>query len=869
MGRTASRPAWLLEKAAEKLLDHLDVDPQWLDAARSCCTRGPLIYVLRNTSTLDFIALCHLTRRHALPAIGFVNELPSAFRPKQGGRPKSAAEALRAALTAGESAVLFLKRRPAPLTVPQRGRSEGAGLLEALLSEQIDAPSLDIMMLPQTFVWSQRPEKRGLSIADSLFGPADFPGDLRQSAQFLVNHRNAMLRSGEPLSLRDFLTDHEGPPSRAKARQLTYALLRKVERQRRSIIGPAHKAPDRIREEVVRSPKLQAVIADLAGPNIAQRAFITHKAREILSQMQTIQDPATLRGLEVLTSGVLDRLYAGIDVDQKGLERLRQASQDGSVVLLPSHKSHVDYVVLAMVLRRHAIQLPAIAAGDNLAFFPAGPVLRRAGAFFIRRSFRRDRLYVAVIDAYLRRLLRDGWIIEFFLEGGRSRTGKLLPPMLGLLNLIVAAGLQLERRQVTFMPVSIGYERLMEESAYARELSGEDKPPESVGQLLKLPGVLRDRWGRINIQFGEGLPLSRFREEAGVRAGQNASPAKRRAIVKRLAHRVMAEINRVTALTPGALVALVLLGFGKRGLAYRDLLATCHCVGSLALRRGARATPTLLESPESNKVNERGIQDALKLYLKSGLIEQHLPGDKLTTENKKRLRLSTGSDVIFTVPDNKRLRLDLPKNTIIHWFVDRALLAAAIDSLAATEEERAAGVSIPDLRRHVLSLSRLFKYEFMFRADADFDVIFDELISTLTKEGLVVPDGNTLMVSTGAIEHSGVQSLPSYAGIVQNFLEAYRIAARSLHVLKKGPMTRKDLLSKMLRVGERMFLEGAVERRESVSRHLFDNAISAFKDQGYLSLQKDAFSLTETFRGEEARNGVETRIAAYLPASER
>lgn len=441
--------------------------------------------------------------------------------------------------------------------------------------------------------------------------------------------------------------------------------------------------------------------------------------------------------------------------------------------------------------------------------------------------------------------------------------------MLGLLNLIVAAGLQLERRQVTFMPVSIGYERLMEESAYARESSGEDKAPESVGQLLKLPAVLRDRWGRINIQFGEGLQLSHLREEAGVDAGQNANPAKRRTIVKRLAHRVMAEINRVTALTPGALVALVLLGFGKRGLAYRDLLATCHRVGTNALRRGARATPTLLDSAESDKVNEDGIRDALKLYIKSGLIEQHVPGDTLTTENKHRRRLSIGSDVIFTIPDNKRLRLDLPKNTIIHWFVDRALLAVALDALATTEEEPAASVPIADLRRHVLSLSRLFKYEFMFRADADFDVIFDELISTLTEEGLVAPEGSTLIVSTGDAEPSGGQWLPFYAGIVQNFLEAYRIAARSLHVLQKGPMARKELVNKMLRIGERMFLEGVVERSEAVSRHLFDNAISAFKDQGYLSLQKDAFSLTETFRSEAARKGIETRIAAYLPASAR
>ncbi len=162
-------------------------------------------------------------------------------------------------------------------------------------------------------------------------------------------------------------------------------------------------------------------------------------------------------------------MFSAVEVDEPGLERLREHAKEGTLVLLPSHKSHMDYLVLAWVLYRHKLPLPLVAAGDNLNFFPVGPIFRRAGAFFIRRSFSGDRLYAAVVDAYVRRLIKDGSPLEFFLEGGRSRTGKLLSPKLGLLSIVVDAALGVPTRTTWFCPVSIGYERFVEEKAFVRE----------------------------------------------------------------------------------------------------------------------------------------------------------------------------------------------------------------------------------------------------------------------------------------------------------------------------------------------------------------------------------------------------------------
>ncbi len=181
--------------------------------------------------------------------------------------------------------------------------------------------------------------------------------------------------------------------------------------------------------------------------------------------------------------------------------------KDGSLILLPSHKSHLDYIFLIHVFLRNHLPLPVVAAGDNLAFFPVGQIFRRGGAFFIRRNFHGDRLYGAVVDAYMRRLIMDGWSLEFFLEGGRSRTGKLLAPKLGLLSLAVDAALGVTGRKIYFAPMSIGYERIVEEKAYVRELSGGEKQKEDVRGLLASTSLFRGKYGRLNLQIGELLTL--------------------------------------------------------------------------------------------------------------------------------------------------------------------------------------------------------------------------------------------------------------------------------------------------------------------------------------------------------------------------
>jgi len=262
------QPAWVVGRVYERILRAIPVDEIWVRAVRRAAERGVVVHLVRNVSLLDLLALDHLTARFDLPRLGFANELggwlgPAALR-------QDPPERLRATVLAGRSALLFMKRPPTVLSrvgAAHRGRSEGDDLLRVLIDLQ-RSMGVEIIMVPQTLVWTSRPERLGFSLVDTLFGSADFPGELRAAGQLLLNHKNTVIRAGEPVSLRDFLSQEgrEGLlDDAAAARRLTYALLRRVERERRAVTGPVQKPTDRVREEVLRSPKLQAILRDLAA----------------------------------------------------------------------------------------------------------------------------------------------------------------------------------------------------------------------------------------------------------------------------------------------------------------------------------------------------------------------------------------------------------------------------------------------------------------------------------------------------------------------------------------------------------------------------------------------------------------------------
>lgn len=868
-------PNPVLRALYERFFERIQIDEAWVEAVRELARRGTVVYVLRNLSFVDFLALDHLTKRYALPQVRFANDLGlwilnpmgkgwlNAILPRRGVTPS---DELRDALEQSGSAMLFLKRPPGVLDLAGgatggRGLREGDALLRTLIDLQRERRR-PILLVPQVFVWTKDPDTRGANRLDFLLGPREWPSATRTVGQFLANYKHVALRLGEPLDLEAFIANAEGATDPALVRRMTYTMLRRLERERRSVTGPAANPPDRVRAEILRTPKLRKVIEDVAGERPTDRYAMTGRALDMLRSLQATPDMTTVRGLGALFDRVFHRIYAGIEYDKADLARVRAAAKEGSLVLLPSHKSHIDYLLLSYVFNEENLQIPLIAAGDNLNFFPVGAIFRRGGAFFIRRSFKGDRLYAAVVDAYIRRLIRDGFPIELFLEGGRSRTGKLLEPKFGLLNMIVDAALGVPQRTTYFVPVSIGYERVVE--SYERELAGGEKTREDAAGLLKSTDVLRHRYGRINLQIGQILSLTELREELGVGADAALTPAARRALVTRLGNRVMDEINRVASVTPGALAALALLSHEKRGTPHEELVERSERFLVVLRAMSARVSPSLVD--EAGALRPDALTEAAQMFIEAELLDASAPGAEDAPRRRRRRRraMPAGPGAIYVVPDEHRLALDSSKNIIVHFFVERALVAIA--ALVPPGPPVAEAL----VRERVQNLSRLFKHEFRFRADAAFDAIFDQTVALLVDEGALARGANELLEpGPGSHGWSGREWLEAYAAILRSFLEGYRVAARSLGALVKGSLSEKELVRRTLAVGSRMFLAGELHRREAVSKPVFENAFRSFVDQGYLSQADGKLTLTESFSTARAVQAIEGRLTGYLEPTSR
>jgi len=331
------------------------------------------------------------------------------------------------------------------------------------------------------------------------------------------------------------------------------------------------------------------------------------------------------------------------------------------------------------------------------------------------------------------------------------------------------------------------------------------------------------------------------------------TPAKRRALVSRLGYRVMNEIDHATSITPGSLVSAALLQFGKRGVPHEDLVATCERLARTLHHFGARFSPSLAHPGEAGRIRLEAIREACDLFIKAGHVQARLPGD--TSRKSDRLDGAIPG-AIYLVPDEARLSLDLAKNLLIHFFVSRGLVAIA---LLAPSSDGAAKVPLDSLRDRVQRLSKLFKHEFSFRADASFDEIFDQTLREMETDGEIAKDGAFVVVAEG-----GRAQVVLYARMLKNFVEAYRVAARALVTLLRGPATPKDLAKRALAVGKRMVLAGEIERSEAVCRPVLENAFQSFVDHAYLNRADGKLSLPESYASADAVAVVEAKIGRFL-----
>lgn len=800
---TPYKPNWFVGWLSSRFFSHVRVDNTWSETVNEAARRGTVVYIMRAVSVLDFLCLDYLIRRFALPALRFANNLGlwvlepfgKGERSMRFSRRIPEAAALQQTILARHSALLFLLKRR-PLGEPTRPDKD-TDLFRALVEAQRQSER-PIILLPQIFVWTKRPPEARRRWYEVLFDPSEWPGRLRVLFRFLLNYSNAVLRAGEPFDLGAFMAEHPALTDTEIADKLRFALLRRIEREHSLVSGPRKKSPWRIMDELLRSPRVRKVMESVSRGEKKSMAAVERMARKELRALCAAPSPTVLGMFHAMLERLWTRIYDGLVVDKPGLERVRQAARHSTLVLLPTHKSHLDYLVLSDLFYANDLSTPLIAAGDNLNFFPVGPFLRRAGAFFIRRSFKGRKLYSVLVDAYMRRLLLEGYTTEFFIEGGRSRTGLLLTPKLGLLTMVVDAALLLSTRKVSFVPISISYERVVEQKSYAQELGGAEKQKESLGNLLESRKVLRSRYGRVYVQFGEILDfdelLTRARKDPSS-TSREITPPERRQLVQLIAREVSFEMQNATVVTPASILALALLSSSARGMRVRDVTERAGVFLERLRELGAVIAPTLLEE---GPVRQAALAEAIELLVSA-----------------KLLTLAGKTERIITVADGRRIALEYYKNSILHWFLPQALIGWARNDVP--------GADMTALLERAKELAKLFRHEFSLPTGAALETLLNNAIERLRMRG----------------ELDNRRVLEDYTALLRPHMESLRLVTRSARALGEKRVSRKDWLRETLAIGEEMFLTGEVLHRESLSKPKLENALNAVRELGMVEFFDD------------------------------
>ena len=688
--------------------------------------------------------------------------------------------ALPQSLVALERSRGMLRRRP------DRRLPPNLGLAVAAVAAN---PELDIEVVPVGVYWGRSPQRVD-SVWDAVLSENwALVGPFRRLLSVVFRGRATVIRFGEPRSLRQLGAEGQDP-ARA-ARRLLKELRLEFQHMRIETIGPELAARAAVVAQVLRTRAVRTAVRGLMREKSLARREAVRAARALVLEIAADYSPEYVRLANIVLRRVWNRLYDGVDV--RHAERLDDLPQGCELVYVPCHRSHMDYLLLSYTIYQRNYVVPHIAAGINLNLPVVGRILRKGGAFFLRRSFRGSGLYPVVFTKYVDVMMNRGHALEFFIEGGRSRTGRLLAPKTGMLAMTMRSFLRDPRRPVVYVPVYFGYERIVEAKTYVGELSGRPKEQESMRGLLRATRVLRQKFGQVHVCFGEPLMLdealdrscARWRDEP---YAEDTRPAWFGSAVDGIALEIMTRINAAAVVTPVNLLAMTLLAMPRQAMIEADLARQLDLYSGLLSRLpyapGIEAPA--VAGPEMIAYGER-----------MGILERrrHPLGDVLRMNEE---------NAILTA---------YYRNNVIHVFALPSLLACAFLNNAEMHEadlQRLAGRIYPYARQEL----------FLRWTEEELVGVVTQTLDAFAALGVLerAPGDVWRRPATGSA--AAVQLSVLAQGTIQ-MVERYYLAIALLLKAGRGALTQDQLETQCVNMASRMALLYELNSPEFFDKPMF------------------------------------------------
>lgn len=780
-GRPAKRPLWanLMSKLADPWLTP-SIEPedprQYVDAR-------PICYVLEDYGLSNALILDRACRDAGMPSP--LSPLP--------GDPLGR-----------KRAYVALSRRNAGALIPEPGSTKThSGSLARLLQAHRANPELDVQLVPVSIFVGRSPDKASGWFSVLFSENWAIVGRFRRLLAILLNGRDTIVRFAAPVSIRESIAEDLSPER--TVRKLSRVLRTHFHRIREAVIGPDLSTRRLLVDQVLAAEPVREAIATQAKRDNIKPEDAWKKAHAYAWEVAADYSNPVVRSASFLLTHVWNRIYDGVLVHH--LDKFKEAAPGHEVVYVPCHRSHMDYLLLSYLLYERGIVPPHIAAGINLNLPVIGTLLRKGGAFFMRRSFRGNPLYSAVFTEYVAQLVSGGYSLEYFIEGGRSRTGRLLQPKGGMISMTVRAFLRQPKKPVLFQPVYIGYEKLLEGNSYLDELSGRPKEKESIWALLwGIPKVLRQNYGQVVVNFGEAIPLSEVLakhapEWDGQALGEEDKPAWLSDTIDALADQINVRINAAADVNPINLLALALLSTPKHAMGEADLIAQIELCKTL-----------LAEMPYSDRVT----------------ITPHTPeriiAHGLDINVLQRIKHPLG-DVLDVVSEDTAVLMSYYRNNVLHLFTAAAWIACCFQTNRRMVRQRVMklGRSLYPFLQAELFLPWT-EDEFAERIDSTIDVFVREGLLQLVNED----DGGILQRNAGQTDE--VFRLRAIGHSLQQAFERYYIAISVL--VKNGPgvLGAAELESLCQQSAQRLSLLYAPAAPEFFDKALFRGFIQKLRE---------------------------------------
>ena len=708
--------------------------------------------------------------------------------------------------TLDESAsVIFLKHRNASATAI-------SPRLERLVQACLDDPTLQVRLVPVTILWGRAPSKEDswfkLLMADEWHSPSVS----KQIFNIGVMGRDTVVQFAQPQDLHTLINiahtaqNVSMPNATHLGEYITSYLKERLDNQRTSIIGPDLSDKRNITGKILSSPIVQSAIEQEANATGKSIAVVKKEAMGYLGEITSDYSHSVVRFFDHFLTWLWTRLYDGVEV--RHFERVRQLAPDHQIIYVPCHRSHVDYLLLSYVIYKRGLRVPLVAAGENLNIPVVGEILRNGGAFFMRRSFKGNTLYSTVFKEYVHTLMQRAVPIEYFIEGGRSRSGRLLPPKLGMLAMTVNSYLREPAKPVVFIPTYISYERIMEGATYVGELKGKPKESENLLNLAKTAKKIERIFGTVHLSFGEPLHIEHFMNKFNVKTNDNSdeNTKKTHAMITNIAVKVMQNINKSAVINPVSLLALVILSTQK------SALGETQAIEQISLyQRIAQALPY----DKDTFITDMSAQDILNYGLRLKLIERmpHVLGD------------------MITVADKQAPLLSYFKNNILHAFILSSFLASLVQRNGWIEKTKISSIS--ELLYPFLQSEFFLKF-----AQRNINNTISQILDVLISEGVLIDLGDDVI---GAPQSNSAQyqQLIVLASPAQQSLERYFMALTLLSEQGINRLNTEQAVNLCYVLGQRISLLYGDDLPDMFDKALFSSFLDTLKRLDYITIDDD------------------------------